>query len=288
MRGRERGGVRHELGVDRRADQLGKLDQLGMRAALRHGVAGDDDRALRFGEQLGGGGDRIGVAAQARGDARRRLQVDLAFVLQNVAGQRQEHRPGRMRQRGLDGAVHVARQVLDAMHLGRPFHERPRQRRQVGGQDRLGDDVFQVLLAGGEQDRRIRLHRVVQHAHGVAQAGRDMQVEHRELAGGLRVAVGHRHQRGLLQAEDVADVVLDRERIHQRQLGGAGIAEHDLDALLLQAVRGRRAYRTSRARLSPVVGWKCSGDRDVAMKSIASRQSRRPWRRGPSARSPAA
>ena len=60
------------------------------------------------------------------------------------------------------------------------------------------------------------------------------KLTHRELAGGLRVAVGHRHDGGLLQAEHVADLVLGRERIHQRQLGGAGIAEHDLDALLLE------------------------------------------------------
>ena len=52
MRGRERRRVRHELGIDRRADQLGQRDQLRMRAALRHRVAGDDDRALRLRQQL--------------------------------------------------------------------------------------------------------------------------------------------------------------------------------------------------------------------------------------------
>ena len=122
------------------------------------------------------------------------------------------------------------------MDLGRPFHERPRERRQVGPQDRLGDVEVLVVLAGGDQDRRAGLLRVVEHAHGVAEARRDVEVHHRELAGGLGVAVGHRHQRGLLQAEDVADVVLDREGVHQRQLGGAGIAEHDPDALLLQEI----------------------------------------------------
>ena len=159
-----------------------------------------------------------------------------ASSLENVAGQRQEHRTGRRRQRGLHRAVHVARQVLDAMHLGRPFDERPRQRRQVGGQHRLGDDIFEVLLAGGDQHRRVRLHGVVEHAHGVAEPGRDVKVEHRETAGGLGIAVGHRHQRRFLQPEDVADVVLDREGVHQRQFGGAGIAEHDRDALLLEQI----------------------------------------------------
>ncbi len=205
-----------------------------MGAALRHRIAGDDHRPLRLREQRAGGGDRGGIAAHARRDPRRSEQIEVRLGLEDVAGQREEHRAGRRRERGLRGAMHEARQVLDAVHLGRPFHERPRQGREIGGEHRLGDEIFEVLLAGGEQDRRRRLHRVVEHAHGVAEPGRDMEVEHGELARGLRIAVRHRHQRGFLQAEDVADVVLDRERIHQRQLGGAGIAEQDIDALLLQ------------------------------------------------------
>ena len=66
-----------------------------------------------------------------------------------------------------------------------------------------------------------------------------MQVDDRELAGGLRVAVRHRHHDGFLQAEHVADVVVDRERIHQRQFGGAGIAEQHPDAFLLQDFKER-------------------------------------------------
>ena len=80
---------------------------------------------------------------------------------------------------------------------------------------------------------------VVEHAHGVAEARRDVEVDDGELAGGLRVAVGHRHQRSLLQAEDVANVVLDREGVHQRQFGGTGVAEHDPDALLLEQIEER-------------------------------------------------
>jgi len=95
------------------------------------------------------------------------------------------------------------------------------------------------LLAGaGEQDEAAAA--LAGHALRVAkQAAAGLQSGDGELAGGLGVAVGHRHQRGLLQAEDVADVMLDREGVHQRQLGGAGIAEHDPDALLLQQVEER-------------------------------------------------
>ena len=68
----------------------------------------------------------------------------------------------------------------------------------------------------------------------VAEPGRDMDIGDGETARGLGVAVGHRHHRGFLEAEHVAQPGLDRERIHQRQLGGAGIAEEDFDAFLLE------------------------------------------------------
>ena len=93
-----------------------------------------------------------------------------------------------------------------------------------------------ALLARRDEDRRCRLHGVVEHAHGIAEPGRDVEIEHRQSARGLGIAIGHRHQRRFLEAEDVADVVLDREGVHQRQFGGAGIAEHHLDAFLLEQI----------------------------------------------------
>jgi len=93
-----------------------------------------------------------------------------------------------------------------------------------------------LVLAGGHENGRARFLRVVEHAHGVAQAGRDMEVDHRELARRLGVAVGHRHDGRLLQAEQITQLVLGRERIHQRQFGGAGISEHDVDAFLLEQI----------------------------------------------------
>ena len=148
----------------------------------------------------------------------------------------------------------MPRQVGDAADLVGPFDERPRQPRQVGREDRLGDDELVVLLAGGDQDRRGRLLGVVQHPHGVAEPGRDVEVRHRELAGRLRVAVGHRHHGGLLQAEHVAQLVLGRERVHQRQLGGAGIAEQNLDAFLLEQLQeGALSGHDGQRRLQSVL-----------------------------------
>jgi hypothetical protein len=234
VRGRERRGARHRLRVDRRPDQLGEFDQLRVRAALRHRVARHDQRPLGLGDQRRRLSDRRSVAAGARRDAGRCHQVEIGLGIEDVARQRQEHRAGRRGERGLRRAVDDARQVGEAMHLGCPLHQRPRDRRQVRPQDRLGDVEGLLVLAGGDQDRRSSLLGVVEHAHRVAEPRRHVQVDDGELARCLGVAVGHCHHRRLLQGEHVAHLVVDRERVHQRQLGGAGIAEHDRDAFLLE------------------------------------------------------
>ncbi len=234
MRGREAGGVGDALGIHRGAEHLGELRQLGVGAALRHGIAGDDHRARRHGEQLRRGLERGTVAAQARRHPRRRAEIDVGLGVEHIGGQRQEHRAGGRRKRGLGGAVDGARQILDSAHFGRPFDERPRDGRQVGPQDGLAEIEALIVLPGGEQDGRRRLLRVVQHAQRVAEPRRDMDIGDGEPARGLRIAVGHRHHRRLLEPEHVAQAGLHGERIHQRQLGGAGIAEENFDSLLLE------------------------------------------------------
>ena len=117
MRGRKRSRARHEFGVHGRAKELRKFDQFGMTTALRHRIAGHDHRALGAREQGRGRIDRRAVAAQPRRDARGSKKIDIAVGPQNVAGQRQEYRPGWRRHRGLGGAVHEPRQVGEAMHL---------------------------------------------------------------------------------------------------------------------------------------------------------------------------
>src|SRR5713101_8267647 len=120
------------------------------------------------------------------------------------------------------------------MHLGGPFDEGAREGRQIRRQDRFGGQVIGVLLAGRDEHGGGRLLGIVEHSHGITEARRHVKIEHRELAGGLGITVRHRHQGRLLQAEDVLDLVLDREGVHQRQFGGAGIAKYNLDAFLLE------------------------------------------------------
>jgi hypothetical protein len=64
-----------------------------------------------------------------------------------------------------------------------------------------------------------------------------MDIHNRETAGRLGIAIGHRHDRGLRERQDIAQAGLDRERVHERQLRRAGIAENDRDAFLPQKLQ---------------------------------------------------
>jgi hypothetical protein len=103
-----------------------------------------------------------------------------------------------------------------------------------------------LVLPGGNEDRRRALLRVVEHPHRIAETGRHMQVDDGEPAGGLGVAVRHGHDHGFLQAEDVTKPRIAGQGVHQRQLGGAWVAENHLDALLGQKIEQRLLARGHR------------------------------------------
>ena len=82
--------------------------------------------------------------------------------------------------------------------------------------------------------------------HGVAEPGRDVHVAGGQAVGSARVAVGHGNDDRLLQTEHVAQLGMLAERFHDRQLGGAGVAEQVLDALVAeQAEKGGAARDVS-------------------------------------------
>ena len=167
-------------------------------------------------------------------DARRGAQIDAGLRVEDVAGQRDEHGAGRRRHGDLGGAAHDARQVLEPRHLDRPLHQRLGDRHQRVVEQRLGEAVALLLLAGGEDHRRARELRIEERAHGVAETGRHVHVAGDELARGAREAVRHGHHQRLLQAQHVGEVRMLLERMHDRQLGGARVAEEVRDALVLE------------------------------------------------------
>jgi hypothetical protein len=105
MRRRKRCCRRHELAIDRRAQEFGEFNEFGMRFRARHRIAGNDQRPLGFGEDRCRLFHRRRVSAHLGGDPRRRQQIDLALGFENVAGQRQEHGASWRRQRRLRRAV---------------------------------------------------------------------------------------------------------------------------------------------------------------------------------------
>ena len=107
-----------------------------------------------------------------------------------------------------------------------------------------------VLLAGGDDERRLARLGGDQHAHGVTQAPHRVQVDERGAARGEGPAVGHPDRRRLLQAEDVADVRRVDERVHERHFGRAGIAEDVSDPLVAQDVEQNVAGASDHGKLT--------------------------------------
>ena len=239
MREGEATGRRDALGHHRSAEQLRQLHQLREGVAVGDRVAGDQERALGVREEPSRLGDRPAVADDPPGHARGRREVEVALGVQDVDREREEDGPRRMRERGLRRAVYDPREVLEAPRLRGPLHEGLGDRRQVGPEDRLGDREALVVLPRGQEERRAGLHRVVQHPHRVAQTRRDVDVRRGDPARRLGVAVRHRDGDRFLERQHVVDRGLAREPVHQRELGGPGVAEHHGDAFLLKELEER-------------------------------------------------
>jgi hypothetical protein len=82
-----------------------------------------------------------------------------------------------------------------------------------------------VLLAGGDDQRRLAGFGGHQHAHRIAEPAHRVQVDEADFSGRQRPAVGHADGGRLLQAEHVGYVGRVDECVHQRHFRGAGIAE---------------------------------------------------------------
>ena len=226
-----------------RAERLGEAGGLLQRIALDDFIAGDDHRPLRFQDARGQRLQRFVRRPDAGIDAGGAAELDAGLGIEDVAGQRDEHRPGRRRGRDLGGAAHDARQILQPRHLDRPFHQRFGHLHQRTIEHRLHQAVALLLLAGGEDHRRAGEGGVEQRAHRIAEARRDMDVAGDQPAGGAAIAVGDRDDEAFLHRHHIGQIGMILQRMHDRQLGGAGIAEQMRDALVLQQRKKGRAPR---------------------------------------------
>ena len=222
---------RAAFGDDRRAERFGHRDQLGHRVALGHAAAGEDRRVLRAERAARPlvGSPPPAAARGVSGRLNRRHVWQAAAcpttsICTSIGSDRNTGPVGGV------SAVCTARRTATGRSCTRcTSHAHLVHGRvdldHLAPQDRLFEHQPAVLLAGGDQQRRPFAIGVVEHAHRVAQAARDVQVDDAQAARGHRVAVGHRHHGHFLQAEDVLKPPVADQRVVQRHLGRAGIAE---------------------------------------------------------------
>ena len=222
------------LAPHRRAEPLGQRRHLGRRA--RGVVAGDDDRSTAGQQQLGGRLDagRVGLGSAVETAGRKRL--DVGVLLQHVDRQGDEDGAGRRVGGDLQRAVQDQRELVGALDLHAPLGQGRGHRHQIVTEHRPAQPQARILLAGGHHERRARLQRVVEHAERVAQPGRHVDVDDSRLAAGLRVVARGAERHALVQGHDVAELRIVQQRIEDRALGGAGIAEDELDAMTDEAL----------------------------------------------------
>ena len=126
------------------------------------------------------------------------------------------------------------RQVVNAAHeiivLGAAAGDAGR----VAFLERVGADEVGRHLAGDAHERNRIAKRVGEAGDGVGRAGARGDEENADLAGRAGVALRGVGRALLMAHEDVAQLVLMEDGVVNRQHRAAGIAEHHLDALVLQ------------------------------------------------------
>ncbi len=229
MRAREVRAPVDRLAVDPRAQQLGQRGQFRDGLSARHAVAGDDDRGASSRQELGGVSERRGVGPAPRGDRRRASARVFHDGAHQIHRQREEHRPRRRRQRDLERPAQRDGRILGPADLVRPLGERLGHPREVARENRLVHEEARVLLPGRHHQRRLGPRRVVEDRETVGEAGRHVDVDDADPSRRLRVPVGRRHRRGLLEPEHVLEPRVG-QRVQEGKLGGARVAEEVADA----------------------------------------------------------
>ena len=225
-----------QLGPDTGAGRLGKRQQ-GAAGARTRDIVADDDDGLPGPEQMpGDGGHARGVWRGRAVERAGGCGPDLGLLFHHVDRQRDEDRAGGRVVGDLEGAPHDRRDLVGALGLGAPLDHRRRHRHQVVAEDRVAQAQPRVLLPGRDHHRRVGAERAEDHADGVAQARRDMEVHHAGAAAGLRVVARGADGDALVQGQHVVERRVAGQAVDQRALGGAGIAEQVPDPVRQQAL----------------------------------------------------
>ena len=286
----------------RHLQQFGELDEqsdalLRSRAAVR-----DNHRVLGIDQELGRLAERRRIRVRrGRCDVARRIEalelVAVDRLLLQSGVERDHHRAVGRCHRELVGAHEGLREVLQRHRLVVPFGEVAHQQvdvlRRVHGRHawRTGRGV---KIVAADQDDGHAVGPGVVHRHGrMLQADGAVHQRHLRLAGGLEVAVAHRHRRLLVHAGDelrhLVVAVVDHRLVQRAEARcRVRIAVVDLQALDdVDHEIGRRPALDLGCRLAQTAGFGCNlvrrrhhgrGQPLVRNRAGTSRLSRR-WRR---------
>ena len=225
-----------ELGPDAGAHGLGQGNESLAGTGARHVVADHYGRLLGGQQMPGDGGHALRVRRRRAVECTGGQGLNFGLLLHHVDGQRDEDGAGRRIVGDLEGAPHDRRDLVGALGLNAPLHHRRRHGHQVVAEDRVAQAKPRVLLPGRDHHRRVGPERAEDHADGVAEARRDVQVHHPRTAARLGVVARGSDGDDLVQREHVVDRRVAGEAVDQRALGGAGVAEQMLDPVGQQAL----------------------------------------------------
>ena len=176
MPGRERfrpiAEIAHLAG-DRRAEQLGELEQLLLAAAPGDLVADADQRVLRFDQHA----RRLLDVVLVGTDAHRHVELAalpdlrLGMTVQRIGRQRQEHRPARRRRSEFQAAPRGLGDRRGRLRLPEPFGDRLRhQLVMIGLLPLVAAERVLIDRRDCDQHRNLVLPGVDHLGHGVGQA----------------------------------------------------------------------------------------------------------------------
>ncbi len=220
------------LTPDRRAQSGGQRRQGLPRPAIGHGVTGDDDRARGARQQAGGcveflvatGSEVDRPAGQGwQRPARRRLDIE-RNAHHCGAGWRPVCGHHRARQ-------HVTK-IVDVADLLREARDGSRHTDDIPAQERRARQQLLHLLPHDHQHRHACPCGVEHAREGVGQSRLHVHEHSGHAARRLRVAIGHPHDHRLGEPQHESWSPRCGQRLDDGQLGGARVAEDDLDALL--------------------------------------------------------
>ena len=225
-----------QLGPDARTHGLGQRDE-GLAGASARDIVADDDGGFLRGKQVPGhGGHAFRVRRRRTVERAGGLRLDVGLLLHHVDGQRNEDRAGGRIVGDLEGAPHDRRDLVGVRGLRAPLHHRRRHGHEVVAEDRIAQAKPRVLLAGRDHHGRVGPERAEDHADGVAEAGRDVEVHDARSSARLGVVARGPDGDAFVQRQHIVDRRVACEAVDQRALGGAGVAEQVLDPVRQQAL----------------------------------------------------